>query len=121
MTRASERKWEGPRDFDDTIVCPYCNAEDGETSEYPDSLMHDGDRVAHNCSSCGRDYTVIMCATYTFASEPIERLATVEGVVVTHRAHERCHHCAGVNAHEATHCVHCGCPMAEPLGSEPKP
>jgi hypothetical protein len=43
--------------------------------------------------------------------------ATVGEIVVTHRAHCACRHCGFKNAHEATHCAGCGCPMAEPIGA----
>ena len=48
-------------------------------------------------------------------------LATVGHVVVTHRAHELCHYCGTGNAHEATHCVACGCPLADPVQSTETP
>ncbi len=60
----------------------------------------------------GSGEAVPYCFT-EFELEPV--LADVAGVVVTHKAHCPCRHCGEGNAHEATHCAHCGCPMQEPI------
>ena len=52
------------------------------------------------------------------AERVLRKIRAVVGAVhVVHKAHECCHHCGAGNAHEATHCVACGCPLADPVQS----
>lgn len=63
------------------------------------------------------DHIELMMSRLSFDGEPVA--AEVGAVVVAHRAHEQCHYCEAGNAHDATHCAECGCPLAKPLESQP--
>lgn len=66
---ATEDAWDGS--YRDEIQCPHCGALDEEFTDYPHSLQHDGDHAEIECWSCGKPMGVTLCASYTFATEPI--------------------------------------------------
>lgn len=53
------------------IVCPWCNAETGETAPDPDSSMSDldGHSDSMNCVECKKPFTVSLSVEYTCTTE----------------------------------------------------
>lgn len=58
--------------FDDYIVCPYCNEEDHEFTDYPDELRRDGDETTYECSYCDKVFDVTVSISYNYATRPRE-------------------------------------------------
>jgi hypothetical protein len=71
VTEQEARSWEEGA-FGDYLVCPHCDAVDGEHTDYPRELEHDGDTALHSCHACGRDYVVTLSVSYEYATGPRE-------------------------------------------------
>jgi len=55
--------------YEDNPTCPYCGEQ--YIPYHCEGLQFDGDSTIDECEMCGRKYTLTLCVTYEYISDPL--------------------------------------------------